>query len=558
MRHIFRIGIEEDRRAAAAAEEGGDDRADTRRPAARDTRNTKDERPAEGAAEGTAEGGAEGDVVETVEPAVVPPGGEEGGVEGGETGEAVVTDEPPATGEEGGVEGGEEGDATDGEVADIPEEEAEVMVDEGERRHAEAEVDIERSRRLLEVSDGLEDLAIIAEQIEEVTPVERALIANSAQMAVAGTDITPEEIIPGLESMGTRPGFEEAKTLRERAADILKIIQATLERIWDGIVSFFRNLIGNGVILDNRLKKIKEALKGDINEKGEPISIGSAAHLLSVDGKMISNGGDLVKELTTLAGTVKWALETRPASLVKLAEGLGKALNELDFKEVKSAGDINGAEFKLVKDIQTAVDGQMVLQKSSKVDDPRWPNAEVQKGEALLGNVSLFARSAPTDDNEAVAISRLERIRTSEITLEPTSVGAKAVGAATVTRLTKSEMTRAVSLLEDIVEGIRKFEKEKGYKQIDAARKKLSEASKGAAAKWDSVLSKNRDLTSAHNQAVMKAALSMNLSFAKWSKDPIAGVIRHAMEVSRVVIALLSKNIGGVEAAAATGEEAKK
>lgn len=86
---------------------------------------------------------------------------------------------------------------------------------------------IATSRRSLGVSQSLEDLAIVATSVKELTPEQTALIQINANLSVAGTDKNAEEVMPSIAT----ESFVDSANLS--VVDIAK----NFSDIWLGIVS---------------------------------------------------------------------------------------------------------------------------------------------------------------------------------------------------------------------------------------------------------------------------------------------------------------------------------
>ena len=179
-------------------------------------------------------------------------------------------------------------------------EEEQVLMDEAATDAAEVDKDLGESERVIEVSDALEDLAVIADGIEEATPAEAALIETAGDMAVAGTDVQPEEVVPAMESyIGRRIATEG---IRETARAIWESIQRWVKSIWEKIEKFFYKLFGVIPGMRKRIaaleKRVDEAVGKKVEEKKVTISSGVAS--LCIDYKPVKNEGEFLKGVTSL------------------------------------------------------------------------------------------------------------------------------------------------------------------------------------------------------------------------------------------------------------------
>jgi len=433
-------------------------------------------------------------------------------------------------------------------------EEADVMADEARQCDEESSEELVSAERLLEVSDGLEDMAIIADQIETATPVESALMATAGQMAVAGTDVEPEEIVPAMES--ARTGMESAASMRQKAADILKGILAMLQKIWAGIDSFFYNMVGEVPRARKALADLKAKLKEGVASEGE-FEVKTGAKLFVVDDKPIKDGAGLQDALKDLSEVVRWTMENRPRELKAMSGDICTALRGLDkMGEAKSVGDLMDFQDAFLDEVLKAVKLQQNLPNGKAVKDPRWPNFTVQRGAPLIGNVTLFARSIERtgEGDKDLGLQLIERARNSEITLDATSADGTAPTSVSFRRFDAKQIGNIVAHLEDILDAIEGFSRGEGPKIIKAAREDIEVNSKKAAEAWDKIRAEGIEGSDTGN-AIIKNALSLNLSFAKWSKEPISSVQKHAMVVVRGVMAVIAQSM---KAEAASAEDKKE
>jgi hypothetical protein len=101
---------------------------------------------------------------------------------------------------------------------------------------------LREAERAIQTSDALDDLAHVAKSIETATPAQAALIETVGDMAVAGTDVEPDAIVPSLEQYVGRSVALEAEGIKDRAKKIWEAIVAFVARIWERIRAFWRGL----------------------------------------------------------------------------------------------------------------------------------------------------------------------------------------------------------------------------------------------------------------------------------------------------------------------------
>lgn len=190
------------------------------------------------------------------------------------------------------------------EIAEI------LAVEELSEEIAGDQAEVERS---IEVAEGLEDVASIAENIEQPSPTDIALIQTAANMAVAGTDGDASELVPAAESITS--GAALAADLRERISyanegimDAFKGIGEKLETLAERIGEKLHSFIGRVMVLRETLKasdktkftiKIKE---GDFSvAKG--VKISTAAEFTKAVNQVMAFQQDVSSQASQLSSS---------------------------------------------------------------------------------------------------------------------------------------------------------------------------------------------------------------------------------------------------------------
>jgi hypothetical protein len=175
-------------------------------------------------------------------------------------------------------------------MEEISMEEEALLIQESAGDLAEAEAEIEDAQELVDTSDALEDLAMVADGIDEASENEVALVEAGVQLATAGSDLEVEDVAPGLESyVGRRISTEGIK---ETARAIYDAIVRAVKKFWEKIKAFFRKTVGT---LAN-LKRSAEALRKRADQtqgktvKEKQTDLGSEANALSVCFKAPKTG----------------------------------------------------------------------------------------------------------------------------------------------------------------------------------------------------------------------------------------------------------------------------
>lgn len=95
-------------------------------------------------------------------------------------------------------------------------EEDDMLAEAAELTKVQEVEETEDAARAMGITDALEDLAFVADTITEIKPEEASVIAITADLATAGTDVKVNELIPGLESLEGGVNTHRLKALAAR------------------------------------------------------------------------------------------------------------------------------------------------------------------------------------------------------------------------------------------------------------------------------------------------------------------------------------------------------
>lgn len=151
---------------------------------------------------------------------------------------------------------GEEQEVNGADIGDITEDESQARI-EGvlsiENFENEISSEIVENGRVEEVADNLTDLASVVSQIEEPSATDIALIQSNANMAVAGTDVDAQDILPAVESYGDMKIVAEGigekasaamASLRESGVAMAAKISDYLKQVFSSLKWYEQKLIG--------------------------------------------------------------------------------------------------------------------------------------------------------------------------------------------------------------------------------------------------------------------------------------------------------------------------
>ncbi len=419
-------------------------------------------------------------------------------------------------------------------------EEEALMIDESSQAAAEVEQDLTDAEHVIQVSEALEDLAVVAGSKEETTPHEAALIESAGQMAVAGTDVDPEEIVPAMESFkdaetGVISGKLAMEDFREKAKTLWENIQRILEEIWAKIESFFYKIFGT---IPARRRTLK-ALQARVEESNK-LTRDKAAFTVSgnrymtTDNTVIKSADKYDSALSEFVGTAKWVyggyVDTLKSDGDKIAKALESFNPELPAEAtIKLAHDLTGSS--------ANVPG------SAGTSGARWPKYDVKKGHSLLGGVSLFSLNAKKSGGDEGALAVLDRARQAQVVLESSTE--KANGASTSVEFqtfTQVQAEKAIKQMEELLDLMEEYQRGKAKGEIQATKKKIQTAS----AKAETASGKAKEKGEASDLAAIphyRALVDFNVAYARWVQSPTIAFTKLAFGVINTTTSLINSSL---------------
>ena len=420
-------------------------------------------------------------------------------------------------------------------VSMISLEEEQIMLDEAASNQAEVAQDLSEAERIIEVSDALEDLAVVADGIEEATPAEAALVEVAGDMAVAGSDVTPEEIVPAMESyIGRRIATE---TIRETAASIWKSIQDFLKKIWTKIQDFFYKIFGTIPALRRRLKDLEkraDETHGKSLGETKSVKLSTGLNALSIDGKVVKNASDIASGVKTLSESVTYVFSTYIDNTVKRGEMIAKSIESFDPANAAKVAEDLVAELKGTKSGPVPGHGSD--------DFKRFPGFATQIGTPMFGNVSLASKNFKEGENQT-DLGRLDRYRRGGVELLATSDKAITLPSdAEVAALSPTEVGNLIGEIDKILTKMEEYQRGAKAKAIQKTRGDLEAASKKATAAFEKA-EKSEDVGEKAALPYYKALLNFNASFTRWAQTPAMPLVSQGITSIKAVMMVCEKSL---------------
>lgn len=147
--------------------------------------------------------------------------------------------------------------------------------------------------RLQEVAVGLDNLNKVCGFIKNASPVELGLVETATTLALAGTDIKCEQILPSLESYKGTDFSTEA--IGKFAINIWKAINKMVKRQWTNVIRFYNSIFRSIPKLRKSAEDLKlraDAVK-EKNLTGDKVEMGNASQTLSRDYDAIKSLSEL-------------------------------------------------------------------------------------------------------------------------------------------------------------------------------------------------------------------------------------------------------------------------
>ena len=399
-------------------------------------------------------------------------------------------------------------------------EEAATELGEAGETSAEIAQDLDESERNIQIADSLSDVAFVADTIEKATPAEAALMETAGDLAVAGTDVEPEQVVPSMESyIGTTIATE---SIKETVTKILQGVLQFVERVWEKIRSYWR-VHGSLPLWRKRI----EALRKRVQAAGDEVIREDVTAPLSLAGLVVDEqpGSEasvrmIDTNISRMVKTVHGIFSNYANGVVERGHDIVKALTEFDPNQPEKA----------VNDLKNRLAGMHA------------EGMENGKSLTLPGNFQLTLdvyKSHPDEDAEAA----LERLRNSGVKLvkgriHPVHQMSKAQ--IRLNRMSAEEFKRlAISVLgngDELLKSLEYFY-EKPYQQMEALSKQIRSASAHAT----NAIGKAGEAAMAEGktESSYRSLLNFNKAFAQWTYHPFVPLYSYSIRTLRAMLELV-------------------
>lgn len=393
-------------------------------------------------------------------------------------------------------------------------EEEVLLIDENARDEAQIQTDLADVNRGLDTADALEDLAVVAGNIEDASEQETQLIDTCAQMATAGTDIQPEEFMQPAER--AEDGTVATEGFMETAKGIIETILKYVAKIWESFTGWLKRtftLIGS---TRARLESLRKYL-ASLEKAKSPLKEGATVSVFDEAGHQpVKDGRAYVQLNRDWSRMMEWVFGDYARYALTMGGKAVKGIEAFDAQHPEESAS------KLRHDLAGVKLASMPGPRRAK----RVGNLDVEISDDLPHNKVLMV-SDLQNESDATTLSVLEKLRTHQVQLADARAGevhSRSENAAQCRPLTFDEMDALVDAFDAQLRAVEKFTGSNREGELQRTRKSLASASQKAQASLGKV---DQSENPAHGKVVetyFRAVLAFNAAFCNWINQPLLTV----------------------------------
>lgn len=408
--------------------------------------------------------------------------------------------------------------------------------------------DLSEVARITDIAGALEELAAVTATIREASPTEIALINSAADMAVAGTDIQPEYVVPGLateEHIGKSIAVE---SMMETIAVLWKKIKDFVTNIWMHIEMFvnkFMNIVpALRAMISMQRKKLKSYENSEIVEKVTKIN--RSAKMFSINNRVVKNADEMAAGLEAVKVSANMLFHGYHKYILALGDKITHAMGKYQPRKKNSTREeesrLDALNEPVVKELEEAIK-KIVIPKDSKMTkmpDPSSKDFDLYISDVMFGGYTLNCRVERPFMKSIVTgkyTHTLGHLVDSGMFLTQYRFnGADEHNGFSIPTPKIGELSYILDMCDALLDEADGYRKSNSFKEIVNVRQKLSQASDALAAKaGDNADPYDYDL---------RNLLQTNSSFAKWAKNPIIDMLRYCSTVVINVVPVVSTCLG--------------
>jgi len=424
-----------------------------------------------------------------------------------------------------------------------------VVLDDNEQQHAvsmtmecfaEVETISGELSRATDIALGLENLEFVTRNVSGSKNTDLAFIDTAVGLAVAGSDVSTEELLPSLES--NDDGTISTEAIKNIAKSVWDAIKNAVLKMWRKIAEFWKWLTDSVPGVRKAAVKLRDRAEASVGKSTDKskVELGREIFTLSVDENAPSSGSDIASGLGKL-------LEVTNAVYNEYAKGVVEAGVEqagiIDkFRvDTKANAELDIQALIAASEMGTAISAVSRVVKDAVGADTRFVDTKDMKKVDLLGNESLFLTSrhitAGRTVLEQAAASRKIRLELKNTKQKP----GKAKESGSISIITPEEVIGMADSIIELCDGIIEYNKSSNFKKAEDAGDKMKKATDGLESTYKSA-SKDEDFDN-EIKPYYNSALSFNTAFVRLNGSTQLSLTKHVVAVSRAAMTACSKSL---------------
>lgn len=425
-------------------------------------------------------------------------------------------------------------------------EEMGVLIDDAAEDAATIDNDLDQTDKIIEIAQNLEAITDQAAAKGELTDGEAAMLESAGDMAVAGTDVAPEEIVPAMEAYRVDGkiifGTLAMEDFRGIVRNAWEAVKRLIKKIWKYITDFFYKIVGTVPTLRRRLKGLRERAR-DIGGKQRKEAKFSVANT-----QALHVGKGPAKTFETFhAGLKETAKEAEYGfrEVVPKLKSVGTAL-----AEAFESFDVDNPQ----QSAQKAVDKISDILKTDKsghaVSDKRWKDYNVEASGDLLGGKTIYCASPKeVTEHEGNALLRgIAAVRMSSVSLEQSHDGAvDTSGTVDFQTLSSSEALRLIEEASKILDLVEEFERGKLKRELGETQTKIEKAADKAEGAVSKIRGGNDNAAERAAVPYYRGMIDLAAWFARAVSSPAVPLARLAIKNVQTTITIVEKSFAQYE-----------
>lgn len=419
-------------------------------------------------------------------------------------------------------------------------EEMGVLIDDAAQDAAQVDTDLDQADKIIEIAQNLEDMTNKAEAKGELSDGEAAMMESAGDMAVAGTELSGEAIIPNMENYRADGKIQFSLALEDFRSTIRSAwasVKRLIAKVWKYIKDFFYKLVGTIPTLKRRIQGLKDRARSTAGKTRENAKFEIA------NTQALHVGKAPVKSYEALHSALK--VNTKVAENFYGDESLKKAGTAISDSLADFNVDNPGASVdKLAEKLKSALGGGgSVLHRS--LSDKRWKGYTTKASDDMLGG-KLVVLSVP-DASEVEgdgSLGLLNTIRRTLITVEQSHDGdTDTSGNVDFATLSPAEVGNVLDEALRALEKLEDFERGKLKKDLAERQTKIEQAGEKAEKSVEKIRSGSDNAEEREAVPYYRALIEMAAWYARCVASPSTGIARNIIRSAQITITLAEKSL---------------